>query len=279
MPYIYNRGMVRSRLVAVVLVVILLGALTGAQQTPTRLLRYPAISQDLIAFVYAGDIWLVPRAGGTATRLSSPLGEEAFPRFSPDGTRLAYSAEYDGNTDVYVVPANGGEPRRLTWHPGADVVQGWTPDGDRVVFTSGRATEAPNAAPRFWTVSSQGGVEEPMALPRAYQGKISPDGKFVAVVLGNGTTKPVNSPLYNTGGLLQVWARNGTQLTKASEIAIGRWCEGVAWSRNSRTLLVQCTADQEISVIRFTGLTGRSLQKTSSIKTKGGPAAIRTAEP
>ena len=109
--------------------------------------------------------------------------------------------------------------------------------------------------------------------------KISPDGKFVAVVLGNGTDRPVNSPLYNANGLLQVWARNGTQLTKASEIAIGKWCEGVAWARNSRTLLVQCTADQEISVIRFTGLTGRSLQKTSSIKTKGGPAAIRTAEP
>jgi DNA-binding beta-propeller fold protein YncE len=109
--------------------------------------------------------------------------------------------------------------------------------------------------------------------------KISPDGKFVAVVLSNGTNKPVNSPLYNTGGLLQVWARNGTQLTKASEIPIGRWCEGVAWARNSRTLLVQCAGDQEISVIRFTGLTGRSLQKTSSIKTKGGPAAIRTAEP
>jgi hypothetical protein len=109
--------------------------------------------------------------------------------------------------------------------------------------------------------------------------KISPDGKFVAVVLGNGTDRPVNSPLYNSSGLLQIWARNGTQLTKAAEIPIGRWCEGVAWSRNSRSLLVQCTAEQEISVIRFTGLTGRSLQKTSTIKTKGGPAAIRTAEP
>jgi DNA-binding beta-propeller fold protein YncE len=109
--------------------------------------------------------------------------------------------------------------------------------------------------------------------------KISPDGKFVAVVLGNGTDRPVNSPLYNSSGLLQIWARNGTQLTKAAEIPIGKWCEGVAWSRNSRSLLVQCTAEQEISVIRFTGLTGRSLQKTSTIKTKGGPAAIRTAEP
>jgi DNA-binding beta-propeller fold protein YncE len=109
--------------------------------------------------------------------------------------------------------------------------------------------------------------------------KISPDGKFVAVVLGNGTDKPANSPLYSANGLLQVWARTGTQLTKAAEIPIGKWCEGIAWSRNSRTLLVQCAAEQEISVIRFSGLTGRSLQKTSSIKTKGGPAAIRTAEP
>ena len=70
----------------------------------------------------------------------------------------------------------------------------------------------------------------------------------------NGTDKPANSPFYNANGLLQVWARNGTQLTKAGEIPIGKWCQGVAWSRNSRTLLVQCTAEQEISVIRFTGL-------------------------
>ena len=109
--------------------------------------------------------------------------------------------------------------------------------------------------------------------------KISPDGKFVAVTLVNGTDKPTNSPLHNSSGLLQVWARSGTQLTKAAELPIGKWCQGIAWSRNSRTLLVQCMVEQEISVIRFTGLTGRSLQKVSSIKTKGGPAAIRTAEP
>src|SRR3954463_12285283 len=92
-------------------------AATAAAQVNARMFRYPAVSADKIAFVYAGDIWLVPKAGGTATRLSSPPGEETFPRFSPDGTRLAYSAAYDGNTDVYVVPAAGGEPVRLTHHP------------------------------------------------------------------------------------------------------------------------------------------------------------------
>ena len=81
---------------------------------------------------------------------------------------------------MYVVPAEGGEPKRLTWHPGADIVQGWTPDGKAIVFTSSRATWAPSGAPRFWTVPVEGGVEEPMALPRAYQGKISPDGARIA---------------------------------------------------------------------------------------------------
>src|SRR4030095_16344628 len=83
-------------------------------QIDARLFREPAVSADKIAFVYAGDIWLVPKAGGTAVRLSSPPGQESSPRFSPDGSKLAYSADYDGNTDVYVVPVAGGEPVRLT---------------------------------------------------------------------------------------------------------------------------------------------------------------------
>jgi WD40 repeat protein len=109
--------------------------------------------------------------------------------------------------------------------------------------------------------------------------KISPDGKFVAVTVMNGTNKVPGTPFYNESGVLQVWARNGVQLTKAGELAIGKWCQGVAWSANSKTLLVQCMAEEEITVVRFSGLTGRSLQKMGTIKTKGGPAGIRTAEP
>ena len=109
--------------------------------------------------------------------------------------------------------------------------------------------------------------------------KMSPDGKFVAVTVMNGTNKPATSPFFNTNGLLQVWARNGTQLTKSGELAIGKWCQGIAWSSNSKTLLVQCMVEEEITVVRFSGLGGRSLQKVGTIKTKGGPAGIRTAEP
>lgn len=109
--------------------------------------------------------------------------------------------------------------------------------------------------------------------------KMSPDGKFVAVAVMNGSNKPASSPFFNANGILQVWARNGTQLTKSGELPIGRWCQGIAWSSNSRTLLVQCMVEEELIVVRFSGLTGRSLQKASVIKTKGGPAGIRTSEP
>jgi DNA-binding beta-propeller fold protein YncE len=109
--------------------------------------------------------------------------------------------------------------------------------------------------------------------------KLSPDGKFVAVTVMNGSNKPSSSPFYNNGGLLQIWSRNGTQLTKTAELAIGHWCQGIAWSTNAKTLLVQCMVEEEISVIRFSGLSGKSLQKVGTIKTKGGPAGIRTAEP
>ena len=152
---------------------------------PTRLLRMPTVSATEIAFAYANNIWVVARAGGAAHRITSFQGQTSNPHFSPDGKLIAFSAEYAGNTDVYVVLAEGGEPRRLTWHPGADLVEGWTPDGKAVLFASSRATWAPSGAPRFWTVPVEGGVEEPMVLPRGYQGKISSDGTRIAYRMNN----------------------------------------------------------------------------------------------
>jgi tricorn protease len=156
-----------------------------AQAGGTRLLRSPSVSGDQIAFAYAQNIWVVPRSGGVARRVTSFPGLTANPHFSPDGKWIAFSGEYAGNQDVYIVAADGGEPRRLTWHPSADMVQGWTPDGQRVMFASSRATSAPTGAPRFWTVSVNGSIEEPMALPRGFQGKISPDGGHIAYRMNN----------------------------------------------------------------------------------------------
>ena len=158
---------------------------TKAENGQTRLLRAPTVSATQIAFAYANNIWVVPRAGGMARRVTSFQGQTTNPHFSPDGRWIAFSGEYAGNLDVYVVAAEGGEPRRLTWHPGADTVQGWTPDGKAIMFSSTRATWAPSGAPRFWTVPAEGGVEEPMPLPRGYQGKISADGSHIAYRMNN----------------------------------------------------------------------------------------------
>ncbi|HJT26101.1 MAG TPA: hypothetical protein VJ784_01730, partial [Pyrinomonadaceae bacterium] len=163
-------------------------AKTGAQNGhggQTRLLRTPTVSSTQIGFAYANNIWVVPRAGGSAKRLTSFQGQTANPHFSPDGRWIAFSGEYAGNFDVYIVASDGGEPKRLTWHPSADIVEGWTPDGKSILFSSNRGSWAPSGAPRFYTVPAEGGVEEPMSLPRAYQGKISADGTRIAYRMNN----------------------------------------------------------------------------------------------
>ncbi len=149
----------------------------GAQGT--RLLRTPAVSRDNVAFEYAGDLWIVSRNGGQARRLTSTPGVEIDPHFSPDGTQIAFTGTFAGNTDVYIVSTSGGDPKRLTYHPGLDFVCGWTPDGKRVLFASDRDT-APQPYFRLWTVAADGGVEEPLPLPRGYTGSFAPDGRRLA---------------------------------------------------------------------------------------------------
>src|SRR3954463_8852731 len=119
---------------------VLLSTVAGAQ-VDARMLRQPAVSTTQIAFVYGGDIWIMPKAGGTAARLTSARGEESFPRFSPDGSEIAFTGNYDGNQDVYVMPAAGGEPKRLTYHPGDDRVVAWYPDGKSLLIASARTSE------------------------------------------------------------------------------------------------------------------------------------------
>lgn len=145
----------------------------------TRLLRQPTVSRDQVAFEYGGDLWIVPRGGGQARRLTSTPGAEADPHFSPDGAQIAFSSTVAGNTDVYVMPAAGGDPKRLTWHPGIDAVRCWSSDGKRVIFASDRDS-APHAHFRLWSIDLQGGMPEPLPMPRAYTGVYSPDGKRFA---------------------------------------------------------------------------------------------------
>jgi tricorn protease len=146
-----------------------------------RMMRQPAVSATQIAFVYAGDIWLVDKGGGTAVRISSPKGEESFPRFSPDGSLLAFSGDYDGNEDIYVMPVTGGLPRRITHHGAPDRMLGWYPDGQTLLYATSM-TSPKNRFNQLYRVSAQGGLPEKLPMPYGEFGAISPDGKTLAYV-------------------------------------------------------------------------------------------------
>ena len=157
---------------------ILLIASVSLNAQGTRLLRQPTVSDSEIVFVYANDLWKSSVSGGKAIRLTSNEGYESYPHFSPDGAWVAFTGQYDGNTDVFVVPASGGEPKRLTWHPGADVVQGWSPDG-KVIFRSGREGR-PTKTNRLFSVGLEDGFPQALPVPRAAYGDLSPDGSQIA---------------------------------------------------------------------------------------------------
>lgn len=152
-------------------------AATQAAPKP-HIYQRPALSRDLIAFGYAGDLWTVPREGGRATRLTIGVGIETAPIFSPDGSTLAFTADYDGNTDVFTIPATGGIPYRVTYHPAADVAVAWTPDGKRIVFHSNR--QSASRYTQLYSVPAKGGIATVLPLPMAYQGQYSPDGAQIA---------------------------------------------------------------------------------------------------
>lgn len=156
-----------------------IGSDLAQAQVSARMLRYPDVSQTHITFVFAGDIWIVPKAGGLASRLSSPRGEESFPRFSPDGKAIAFSGNYDGNTDIYVIPALGGTPERLTHHPMADRMLDWFPDGQSILFASSMASGRQRFR-QLYKVSAKGGLPERLPVPYGEFGTISPDEKWLA---------------------------------------------------------------------------------------------------
>jgi tricorn protease len=152
---------------------------SGLAQEKPLLMRQPAMSRTQIVFSYAGDLWIAPRGGGEASRLTTGVGNETSPQFSPDGTTVAFTGEYDGNVDLYTVPASGGVPRRLTYHPGGDGLAGWTPDGKRLLFISGRDSDSGRYA-RLFTMPVDGVYPTGVPLPMGWAGSYSPDGMMLA---------------------------------------------------------------------------------------------------
>ena len=171
----------RSLLLLVILHFVAAPLLNAQSASAPLLLRKPTVSRTEVAFSYAGDIWIANRDGGEARRLTTGVGIETDPLFSPDGTQIAFTGEYDGNQDVYVVPVSGGVPRRLTYHPGPDEVVGWTPDGKQVVFRSMRKAHADGVVQLF-TIPTTGVFPAEVPFPRAAEGSFSPDGSRLAYV-------------------------------------------------------------------------------------------------
>ncbi len=153
--------------------------LRAVDTADTKMLAKPAVSAERVAFVYANDLWTAGLDGRDVRRLTTGVGGESNPAFSPDGRLVAFSGQYDGNVDVFVVPAEGGVPRRLTWHPGADLVLGFTPDGRSVLFASARVSNNRSYSQLF-TVPVAGGQAAMLEIPYASDADISPDGRFIA---------------------------------------------------------------------------------------------------
>src|SRR3954468_17960635 len=162
----------------------------AAQEDEARLLRFPTIHGDAVVFSYAGNLYTVPAGGGVARRLTSHEGYEMFARFSPDGKQLAFTGQYDGNTEVYVMPAEGGVPRRLTFTAtlGRDevsdrmgpnnIVMGWK--NDREILFRSRMREWNDFIGQLYTVDLKGPPPEQLPLPRGGFASYSPDGTRLA---------------------------------------------------------------------------------------------------
>ncbi len=169
-----------SRFALAALALVLLGAAAGAQIRPDAvMLRYPDVGERDIVLRYAGDLWIVPKEGGTARRISSAPGAESFPKLSPDGTRVAFTASYDGASDLYVLDVAGGVPRRVTHHGAQEVLCDWTPDGQELLYWSSEISGLGRAS-RILRVDADGGQPTPLPVPYGTFGSIDATGRWLA---------------------------------------------------------------------------------------------------
>ncbi|MCA8981693.1 MAG: PD40 domain-containing protein [Planctomycetes bacterium] len=223
------------------------------------MMRYPAISATQIAFVYGEDLWVVPREGGLASPLASPVGGERMPRFSPDGKTLSFVANYDGNSEIYTLPVDGGVPFRVTHHPSFEAPNTWTPDGRILFFTSGR--EGLDRQTKLYTVAPTGGLPEALPVPYGAVGAISGDGQWLAYTphtRDNRTWKR-----YRGGMATDIWLVN---LADGSSRRITDW-EGTdtqpMWHQGRIYYLSDAGEDHRLNLWRFDPQSGDRTQLTS----------------
>lgn len=190
-----------------------------AQNTTPSMVRWPAVSKDSICFVYANDLWIMPRTGGMARPLASPPGQEQLPRFSPDGKSIAFVGNYEGNRDLYTMPVEGGVAVRVTHNPGAETLADWSADGSLLFMTSAYSGLGRQA--QLWKVPAAGGMPAQLPVPYGGFASVSPDGAWLAYTPHSVDTRTWKR--YRGGMATDIWLFN---LNDKSSRRITDW-EGV----------------------------------------------------
>lgn len=222
------------------------------------MLRFPAISGRQIVFVYANKLWLVPKEGGSAVPLASPPGRLMLPKFSPDGTTVAFTGNYDGNPDLYTLPVDGGVPVRVTHNPGADILCNWTPDG-KLLFSSNFAAGIARTQ-QLYTVPTKGGLPAKLPVPYGRDAAISPDGKLLAYTPDSTNFRTWKR--YRGGWAQDIWLFD---LQKKTSKRITDW-EGTdtlpMWHGTTIYYLSDGGPEHRLNIWRYDTLTSKRRQET-----------------
>jgi tricorn protease len=215
-----------GRLIATLIVLFMLVGTAGAQ---TRLMSQPAISDKHIVFTYAEDLWVVNRDGSNPKRLTVSPGVESFPIISPDGSLVAFDAEYDGNHDVYVMPITGGVPKRLTWHPYHDGVVDFNQDGSEVLFTSNRFSHT-NRFSQLHTIAVTGGPATELPIPTGFWAAFSDDDAHIAYTPNRTVFNQWKNYRGGTMGRIWVYDRETHAVAEIGKPATGSNDSNPQWS-------------------------------------------------
>ena len=266
--------MMQRKLLSLLLLWMAIGGLQA--QISARLMRYMDVSETQITFVYGGDIWIMPREGGLAVPLTNSPGEESWPRFSPNGKEIAFSASYNGNVDVFVMPVTGGLPQRVTWHSGADRVLDWHPDGEHLLFASRREL-GQRSSNQFFMVSKHGGMPEKLPLPYGELASWSPDGKQLAYI----TKITENYPFKRyRGGLTSDILLFDTEKQQVTNLTDSKAIDGKpAWVGDKIYFLSDQDASMRLNIFSLDPRTGTQKQLTRFTDfdvsyLAGGPATL-----
>ncbi|HOW39191.1 MAG TPA: PDZ domain-containing protein [Bacteroidales bacterium] len=232
-----------------------------------RLLRFPDINNNLVAFVYAGDIWTVNSSGGEARRLTSHEGLELFPRISPDGRWIAFSGEYSGSRQIFVMPSTGGIPRQLTWYNSVgimpprggwdDVVLDWTPDSKQVLIRANRTPYSERQG-RYYLVNLDGGLEKPLPIMNGGFGALSPDGSKIAFTPVDREFR--NWKRYKGGRASDIWVYNLAENTSEQITNFEGTDQLPVWSGDN--IYFASDRDLKLNIWKYNTLTKKTEQLT-----------------